>query len=144
MATSGCKVDLKGERLTFDVNVEFVLFKNHNIPSPSALDEDMDFHDIGSFDDWWHIDPFVFNCVTTEGLGLDYATVEFNMPAPPSIVEDETYATNEVSMSDYCRFAQVVQSMPQIDDIEHDFDFGVKLRSGLFDGAKYKFITCTD
>jgi len=38
----------------------------------------------------------VFECVITEGLSLDYATVEFNVPTPPIIVRDETYAINEV------------------------------------------------
>ena len=51
-----------------------------------------------------------------------------------SIVEDKTYATNEVSMSDHYRFAQVVQSIPQIDDVKYDFDLGVKHRSGPYDG----------
>ena len=51
MATSGCKVDMKGTCLTFSVGecyVEFVLFGNQNIPSSSsALEEDMDFYKIG-------------------------------------------------------------------------------------------------
>ena len=112
MATSGYKDDVKGGPLSFDVGEshgESVLFENQNIPSPSsALEEDMDFHQISSFDIWWRVDPFVFECVTSAGLRLDYARVEFNAPVPPSIVEDTTYATNEVSMSDYCMFAQVV------------------------------------
>ena len=63
---------------------------------------------------------------------------------PPSIVEDKTYATNEVSMSDHCKFAQVVQSIPQIDDIKYDFDLIVKHRSGPSDGPHYKFILHMD
>jgi len=70
--------------------------------------------------------------------------VEFSAPTPPSMIEDETNVTNEVSMSDYCKFAQIVQSMPQIGDIEHDFDLGVELRSGSSDGAQYKFILYMD
>jgi len=50
----------------------------------------------------------VFESVTSEGLSLDYARVEFNAPAPPSIVEDETYATNGASISGYCMLAQIV------------------------------------
>ena len=53
----------------------------------------------------------MFKCVTCEGLGLDYARVEFSMLMSPSMIEDETYATNDVSMCDYRRFAQIVQSM---------------------------------
>ena len=68
----------------------------------------MDFHEICSFEDWWHVDPFMFECVTSKGLDLYHARVEFNPPMPPSVVEDDPDATNRVSMSDYCRFAQVV------------------------------------
>ena len=63
---------------------------------------------------------------------------------PFSIVEDETYATNEVSMSNYCRFAQVAQSVPRVDDIEYEFDLGVELRSDMSNGAHYKFIMYKD
>ena len=56
LAASGCKVDVKGGHLTFDVGVnqvEFVLFENQNIPSPLfALEEVVDFYEIGSFADW--------------------------------------------------------------------------------------------
>jgi len=44
------------------------------------------------------IDPFVFAYVTSEGLSLDYARVEFNA----------RYVNNEVFMNDCYRFAQVV------------------------------------
>ena len=47
-------------------------------------------------------------------------------------------------MSNYFKFAQVVQSMPPVDDLHCDFDIGVKLGSGPSDGAHYKFILCTD
>jgi len=38
--------------------------------------------------------------------------VEFAAPMPPSIYEVKAYASNESSMSDYYRFAQVVLSLP--------------------------------
>jgi len=110
LATSDCKVGGKGGRLTFDVgecHVEFALFENKNIPSFISFRGRYGFHENCLFDDWWHVDPFVFECVTSKGFGLDYARVEFNVPAPPGIIKDEPYATNEASMSDYCRFAQV-------------------------------------
>ena len=89
-----------------ECHVEFALFENQNFPSlSSATEEDLDFHEISSFDDWWHADPFVLECVTSEGLSLDYVRVEFNVPAPSIVTKVEPYAANEVSMSDYCRFA---------------------------------------
>ena len=64
LATSGGKIDAKGWCLIFDIgenHVEFVLFENQNIPSPSsALEEDVDFPEISSFNDWWHVNPFAF------------------------------------------------------------------------------------
>jgi len=121
------------------------LFENQNIPSPSyVLEEDSDFHEIGSFDDWLHADPFVFECVMSEGLGIDYARAEFNVRAPPSVIKDEPYATNEVSMSDYSMFVRVVQPMPPVDDIECNFDLGVEFSSGSSDGAHYKFFLYAD
>ena len=76
--------------MSFDVgefHVEFVLFENQNIPSPSsALEEDMEFHEFDSFNNWWQVDPFLFECVISKGLGPDYARLEFKAPAPPSIV----------------------------------------------------------
>jgi len=64
--------------------VEFVLFENRNIPFPlSPLAEDVHFHEIRSLDNWWHVDPIAFECVTSKGLGLDCARVEFNVPMPP-------------------------------------------------------------
>ena len=46
----------------------------------------------------------MFECVTSEGLDLDYARVEFNVLPPPSLIKDVPYAIDGVSMSDYCRF----------------------------------------
>ena len=126
-------------------HVELALFENQNLPSPSTtFKEDSNFHEISSFGDFWHVDPFVFEYAISEGLGLDFARIEFNVSMPPSILNEETYATNEVSMSDYCRFAQVMQSMPAIDNMECDFDIGVKLTSGPSDRARYNFIWYTN
>jgi len=115
------------------------------LPSPSSdFEEDSDFHEIGSFDDWSHVDSFVFECVTSECLGLYYARVEFNVVAPSSITENEPYATNVVSMSDYYKFTQVVQSIPPVDYINCDFHLGVEFDNGHFDGAHCKFVLYTD
>jgi len=104
-------------------HVELALFENQNLPSPSTtFKEDSNFHEISSFGDFWHVDPFVFEYVASEGLGLDYARVKFSAPMPPSVTIDEPYATNEASMGDYCRFPQVVQSMSPVDDIKCDFN----------------------
>ena len=89
LPTSNCKVDVKGWRLTFAVggnHVEFVLFENQNIPAPLSALEDVDFHEISWFGDCWGDDPFAFEYVTSEGLGLDYARMEFSALMPSSMI----------------------------------------------------------
>ena len=51
-------------------------------------------------------DPSNFDWVLTEDSDQDYVKVEFAAPTPPSIPEVEIYASNESSMSDYCRYAE--------------------------------------
>jgi len=66
--------------------------------------------------------------------------VEFDALVPPRVTKDKPYATNEVSMSYYCRFAQMLLFLPPIDDIEYDFDLGVEFGSGLSNGVHYKLV----
>ena len=57
---------------------------------------------------------------------------------PPSIPNVETYASNESSRSDYCRFAQVVLSLPLMDGVDLDFDLGIEYDdNGSSDRALY-------
>ena len=46
--------------------------------------------------------------------------MEFDALAPPSIPKDEPYATNESSMNDYYSFAQVLLSLPSIENIGYN------------------------
>ena len=81
--------------------------------------------------------------ISIEDPDNGYVKVKFAAPTPPSIPEVEAYTSNESSMSDYCRFAQVVRSLPPREGvgldlrIEHD-------DSGPFDGAHYRFVLYTD
>jgi len=64
--------------------------------------------------------------------------VEFPTPTPPSIPEIEAYAYNESSISDYCRFPQVVLSLPPIEGVHLEFDLGIEYDvNGPFDGTRY-------
>ena len=48
-------------------------------------------------------------------------------------------------MSNYCRFAQVVLSLPLMKGVDLDFDLGIEYDdSGSFDGASYRFVLYTD
>ena len=50
-------------------------------------------------------DPHLLDYMSTEGLGLDYATVDFVANFPPNIVKDKPYASNEGYLNEYCRFS---------------------------------------
>jgi len=45
---------------------------------------------------------------------------------PPNMPKVETYVSNESSMSNYCRFAQTVLSLPPIEGFDADFDLGLE------------------
>ena len=63
-------------------------------PSPK-----IDMEDVLNFQD-----PSDFDWISTEDPDQGYVKVEFVAPMPPNIAEAEAYASNESSMSDYCRF----------------------------------------
>ena len=64
---------------------------------------------------------------------------------PSSIPEVETYASSESFMSYYCRFAQVVFSLPHMEGVDLDFDLGIEYDdSGPSDKAHYRFVLYAD
>jgi len=91
LAISGCKIDVKGGQLTFDVgnhHVEFSFFENRIVsPASFVFDEMPISHEIEMDDVWCCTNPYMFDWVSIEGPDLDYAKVEFATPIPPSITE---------------------------------------------------------
>ena len=81
-------------------------------------------------DGWSCLDPSDSYWVSTKDPDQGYVKVEFATPTPPSIYEVKAYASNESSMSDYCRFAQVVLSMPPIEGFDLDFNVGFEQVDG--------------
>ena len=45
---------------------------------------------------------------------------------PPNMPDSEVPVPNESSMSNYCKFAKVVLSMPAMEGFDADFDLGLK------------------
>jgi len=71
--------------------------------------------------------------------------VEFATPTPPSIPEIEAHASNESTMNDHYRFAQVVLSLPYRQGVDADFDLGVEQGdSDQFDGPHTRFVLYAD
>ena len=56
--------------------------------------------------------------------------MEFSAPMPPNKPEVEIPVSNDFSMTEYCRFAQVVHSMPSLEGFDADFDVGVEQVDG--------------
>ena len=76
-------------------------------------------------------DPRSLHCESTKSQGVDCANVYLVVHFPPSIAKDESYATSEGSIRDYCKFARLLLlSLPLLDMLEYDFDLGIELGSG--------------
>ena len=56
-------------------------------------------------------DPSDLNQISHESPNQRYVKVEFTAPMPPNMPKVKAHVSNESSMSDYCRFAQVVPSL---------------------------------
>jgi len=48
--------------------------------------------------------------------------VEFDALMPPSIPKVEPHTSNEPTLSEYCRFAQAVLSLPPMEGFDANFD----------------------
>ena len=71
--------------------------------------------------------------------------MEYATPTSPSIPKVEAHAYNESTMSDYCRFAQVVLSLPPMQGVDTNFDLGIEqVNSGQSDGLRTRFVLYTD
>ena len=71
--------------------------------------------------------------------------MEFVVLALPSIPKVEVYASNESTMSDYCRFAQAVLSLPPMERFDANFDLGVEQGdSGQSDRSRTRFTLYAD
>ena len=77
-------------------------------------------------DGWSCPGPSNSDWISTEDPGQLYVKVEFAAPTPPSITKVKAYASNESSMSNYCRFAQVVLSLPHSEGVDLDFDLRIE------------------
>ena len=92
-------------------------------------------------EDWCCPDPSYYNWNLTENPSQGYVKVKFAAPTPLNILEVATYASNEFSMSDYCRFVQLILSLPSMEGTNLDFDLGIEYNdSSLSDGARYEFV----
>ena len=115
LAIAGCHIDVRKRWITFEVEGHYTVFchtKDDMVsPSSSLLDAlpfspDLDMEDVLNYED-----PPDSDWISYEDPDQRYIKVEFSAPMPPSTPKVEVLVPNESSMSNYCRFAQVVLSM---------------------------------
>jgi len=86
-------------------------------------------------------DPPNSDWISYGDLDQGYVKVEFAAPIPPNKPEVEAPIFNESSMSDYCRFAQAILSMPSMEGFDADFDVGVeRIDDSPSDGPQERFV----
>jgi len=116
MAIVGCHIDVKRGWITFEVERCYAMFfhmekkvvsLNSSLVDAFLLSYEIDMEDVLNCQD-----PPDFDWISIKDPDQGYAKVEFAAPMPPSILEVEAHASNESTMSDYCRFAQVVLLAP--------------------------------
>ena len=95
-------------------------------PNSSLLDEfppspEIEMEDVLDCDN-----PPNFDWISTKDPNQKYVILEFAASMPSNMPKVEAYASNESAMSDYCRFAQAILSLPLIEELYADFDFGVE------------------
>jgi len=90
-------------------------------------------------------DPPDFDWISYEDPNQRYVEVEFAAPVPRNMLMVEAYVSNESSMSDYCRFAQAILSLPPMEGLDIDFDFGAKqVDSSPSDRLRVHFVLYAD
>ena len=104
-------------------------------PNSSLLDDfspspEIDLEDVLNCED-----PPDLDWISHKDPDQKYVKVEFATPMPPNMSKVEAHISNEFSMSDYCRFAQAVLSLPPMEGFDADFDLRVEgVDSSLSDG----------
>jgi len=74
-----------------------------------------------------------------------HVKVNFFAPMPPSKLEVEAPASNDSSLSEYCRFGRVAHSMLPLERFDADFDIGVKqVDVSLSDAPREQFVLYAD
>ena len=116
LGTTCCHIDVKEGRISFEVEGHFAVFshRKEDVVSPHSsildallLSPKIDMEDVLNYKD-----PPDSNLISYEDPDQGHVKVKFATPMPPKKPEVQVPIPNESSMSEYCRFAQIVLSMP--------------------------------
>ena len=144
MATSGRNIDVKMGWIAFEVERcytmfcsmdEKVIFPNSSVSDAFPLSPEIDMEDVLNCQD-----PSDFDRISTKDPDQG-VKVEFASPTSPSVPKVEADASNESPMSCYCRFTQVIFSLPPMEGVDLDFDMGIEHdHSGQYEESRNHFV----
>jgi len=139
----------EGGRITFEVGGYYATFcfvDEKIVSLNSFLSDVLSLSPELEMEDGWSCPiPSDFDWILTEDPNQEYVKVEFATSMLPSIPEVETYASNESFMSDYCRFTQLILSLPLMKGVNLDFDLGIEYDdNGPSDRGDYLFVLYAD
>jgi len=145
LATTSCHIDIGEGRISFEVKGRFAVFshKKEDMVSPhsSTLDALPISHENDIEDVWNCEDPLDSDWISYEDPDQGYPKVEFATPMPPNKTEIKAPVSSESSMSNCCRFAQTVLSMPPMEGFDVDFNVGVEwVNDSPSDGPQKRFV----
>jgi len=112
LMTAGCHIDVREGCISFEAEGRFAVFSHRKevaaSPYSSILDAlplspEYDMEDILNDDSEW---------ISYEAPDQGNVKVEFSAPMPPNKLKVEAPISNDFLRSKYCRFAQVVHSIP--------------------------------
>ena len=90
-------------------------------------------------------DPPDSKRISYEDPDQGYVKVEFYPLMPPNKPKVEAPVSNDSSLSEYCRFARVVHSMPPLKGFDADFDVGAEqVDVSSYDGPREQFVLYVD
>jgi len=119
LVAAGCHIDMREGRISFEVEGRFAVFshRKEDVVSPhsSILDALSRFPEYDMEDVLNDEDPLNSEWISYEDPDQGYVRVEFSAPMPPNKTKVEAPIFNDSSISEYCRFAQVIHSMPPLE-----------------------------
>ena len=130
LAIVGCHIDFREDCISFEVEGRFAVFSHRKedavSPHSFILDALPLSHEYDMEDGLHNEDPPYSEWISYEDPDQGYVRVGFSTSMPPSKPEVEAPISNDSSISEYCRFAQVVHSMPPLEGFDANFDVRVE------------------
>jgi len=148
LATAGCHIDIREGRISFVAERRFAVFSHRKEDAVSPHSSILDALPLSPKCDMEDVlyaeDPPGSEWISYEDPDQVYVKVEFSTPMPPNKLEVEAPISNDSSLSEYCRFARVLHSMPPLEGFDANFDIRVdQVDVRPSDGPRERFVLYT-